>query len=218
MLQLTRAALVCPDAGALEAMRRSFDASNAILLPRFLDAELLGLVRQAVRDTPFSDRKDEGLAYEECMDHNNILGMLHLIMNDPRVFEAIRRVTRCPSVGSFAGRIYRMRAGVGHFDRWHSDMDGARLIGVSVNLTEGTFDGGQFELRPAGSHDTTWSVANVGPGDAILFRISETLQHRVSDVRGEVPKVALAGWFQARPDFLAVLKSGAESAETREVY
>src|SRR5882672_611397 len=138
MLQLTRAALLCTETSdALEAMRRSFDVSNAILLPRFLDTELLGLVRQAVRETPFSDRKDEGLAYEECMSHNNILGLLHLIMNDRRVFELIRGITDCSPIGSFAGRIYRMRAGAGHFDRWHSDMDGARLIGVSVNLTEG---------------------------------------------------------------------------------
>src|SRR5947207_1597287 len=150
MLQLTRAALVCTEPPeALETMRRSFDASHAIFLPRFLDADLLQEVRQAVHDAHFYDREDEGLAREQCMDANSVLGLLLLIMNDPPLFKMIRRITGCPPIGSFAGRVYLMQQAAGHYSHWHSDVGSARLIGVSVNLTEGEFTGGRFELRQA---------------------------------------------------------------------
>ena len=219
MLQLTRAAFVCTEPPEeLDALRRSFDASHAIRLPRFFDADLLEVVRQTVRHANFSDREDEGLAREQCMDHNSVLGMLFLILNDQRLFDVIRRITDCGPIGSFAGRVYLMRRGAGHYDRWHSDMDGARLIGMSVNLTEREFQGGRFELRQAGASETAWSMTNDGPGDAVFFRIADTLQHRVTEVTGEVPRIALAGWFQSQPDFLTVLKRGAETAERHEVY
>jgi hypothetical protein len=38
-------------------------------------------------------------------------------------------------------------------------------------------------------------VNNTGFGDAILFRISKDLEHRVTEVVGEVAKTAYAGWF-----------------------
>jgi len=218
MLQLTRAAFVCteqPD--ALDAMRRSFEAAHVIRLPRFVDPDLLELVRQTVRRAHFSHREDEGFAREACMEQNSTLGLLFLVMNDPKLFDVIRRITGCAPIGSFAGRIYLMRAGEAHH-RWHSDVDGTRLIGFSVNLTEHVFEGGRFELRHARATEPEWSVTNTGGGDAILFRIAGDLQHRVTDVEGDVPRIAFAGWFQSQPDFLAVLKHGTERAETHEVY
>jgi 2-oxoglutarate-Fe(II)-dependent oxygenase superfamily protein len=219
MLQLTRAAVVCTEPPeALETMRRSFDASHAMRLPRFLDADLLEQVRQAVRHAHFYDREDEGLAREQCMDGNSILGLLLLIMNDPALFDVIRRVTGCPPIGSFAGRVYLMQQGAGHYSHWHSDVGSGRLIGVSVNLTDGEFTGGRFELRQAGATEADWRVTNAGAGDAVLFRIADTLQHRVTEIQGDVPRVAFAGWFQSQPDFLAILKLGAETSEKHEVY
>jgi hypothetical protein len=219
MLQLTRAALVCTEPPeALETMRRSFDASHAIRLPRFLDADLLEEVRRAVRHAHFYDREDEGLARERCMDANSILGLLLLVMNDPALIDVIRRITGCPPIGSFAGRVYLMQRGAGHYSHWHSDVGSGRLIGVSVNLTDGEFTGGRFELRQADATEADWHATNAGAGDAVLFRIAETLQHRVTEVHGNVPRVTFAGWFQSQPDFLATLKLGAERAEKHEVY
>jgi hypothetical protein len=42
-------------------------------------------------------------------------------------------------------------------------------------------------------------VANTGLGDAMLFRISEHLVHRITPVEGDAPKTAFAGWFEAGP-------------------
>ena len=128
MLQLTRAAFVCTEPPeALDALRRSFEAAHVIRLPGFVDPELLELIRQTVRRAHFSEREDEGFAREACMDHNSTLGLLFLVMNDPKLFDVIRRITGCAPIGSFAGRIYLMRAGEAHH-RWHSDVEGSRLI------------------------------------------------------------------------------------------
>jgi hypothetical protein len=40
-------------------------------------------------------------------------------------------------------------------------------------------------------------IANTGWGDAMLFRTSKQLQHRVTDVVGNEPKTAFAGWFKS---------------------
>ena len=209
MLQLTRSALVCTETPeSLAEMRRCFDRSHALRLPGLFHAELLDFVQRSIRTARFADRADEGLTLERCMDPNPMLGMLYLIANDGRLFDVIRRMTGCGPIGSFIGRVYLRLAAAGHYDRWHSDINGVRLIGMSVNLTDGEFEGGRFELRQTGSDTLEWAVANTGPGDAILFRIAEGLQHRVTAVEGHVARVAFAGWFQSGPDLLSLLKAG----------
>jgi hypothetical protein len=44
-------------------------------------------------------------------------------------------------------------------------------------------------------------VHNNGLGDALLFRVSPELEHRVQGVEGDVPKTALAGWFVSGTTF-----------------
>jgi len=206
MLQVTRSAFVCTESAEhLAAMRRAFERDHAIQLPHLFDPELVALVQQHVREARFADRDDE-IAREACMEDNAILAMLYLITNDEQMFRAIRAITGCAPIGTFLGRVYRMHAAAGHRDQWHSDVTGNRLIGMSVNLTEGTFEGGVFELRNKDSEVPQWSIANTGAGDAILFQISDNLRHRVSPVEGIIPRVAYAGWFQSGPGFTALLE------------
>jgi hypothetical protein len=202
-------------------MRRSFDRAHVIRLPQFFAPDLLEFVRRSVREGTFVDRADEGLAREQCMEPNPALALLYLVANDAKLFDVVREISGCDHIGSFIGRVYLMRAGAGHYDRWHSDMDGSRLIGISVNLSEKPFAGGVFELRRAGSDVVTSRVANTGPGDAVLFRIADDLQHRVTPVEGDAARVAFAGWFQSGRDLLSTLRASAATASPvphHEVY
>jgi len=213
MLQLTRAAFVCtepPD--ALDAMRRRFDEHHAIALPRFLDADVLAYVQSCLRDATFTDRDDD-VAREACMADNTMLAMMSLISNDGRLFDIIRRITGCAPIGYFTGRVYALHADAGHYDRWHSDSSDDRRIGMSINLSEREFQGGVFQIRRAAAEAAHWSIANTGPGDAILFRISDDLRHRVTAVVGPAPRVAYAGWFQGGMDLLTFLKKSADRTE-----
>jgi hypothetical protein len=214
MLQLTRASLVCTESpDSLDTMRRDFDEHHAIRVPRFLHPDLLAYVQRSVRQASFSERDDHEIAREACMADNTMLAMLCLIMNDSRLFDVIRRITGCAPIGYFNGRVYAFHADAGHYDRWHSDVSDDRRIGMSINLSEGAFEGGVFELRRAAADSAEWCAANTGPGDAILFRISDDLRHRVTPVAGAVPRVAYAGWFQGGTDLLTFLKTHAQSAE-----
>lgn len=193
-------------------MRRGFDEHHAIHLPGFLHPDLLAFVQQSIRNASFYQRDDEDIAREACMADNAMLGMLCLIANDVRLFDLVRRLTGCAPIGYFSGRVYALRSAEGHFDRWHSDMGHDRHIGISVNLGEGTFQGGTFELRRVTSDVAEWSIANTVPGDAFLFRIGDNLRHRVTPVVGPMPRVAYAGWFQGGADMLRLLKESSESA------
>jgi hypothetical protein len=59
------------------------------------------------------------------------------------------------------------------------------------------FRGGTFELRNRSTLALLAQVNNTGFGDALLFRISADLEHRVTEVVDTVPKTACAGWFRA---------------------
>lgn len=61
-------------------------------------------------------------------------------------------------------------------------------------------------------------VRNTGFGDALLFRISENLVHRVQGVTGEHPKIAFAGWFVQGEDILpAIAKGGSQLPNSGEI-
>lgn len=214
MLQLTRSRLVCTETpDSLSAMQRTFGEQHALRLPRFLDPDLLAYVHQSIRVASFYQRDHEDIAREACMVDNPMLAMMCLIMNDTRLFDVIHTITGCTPIGYFSGRIYAFAADANHFDQWHSDTVDDRRIGISINLTEGLFEGGVFELRRADADASHWSIANTGPGDAILFRIADDLLHRVTPVVGPVPRVAYAGWFQGRGDLLTLLKKTAEATD-----
>ena len=85
-----------------------------------------------------------------------------------------------------------------HHISWHDDRnDKTRQVGFSMNLSTGVFRGGTFELRDCLTMKLLAEVNNTGFGDALLFRISRHLEHRVTPIIEGVPKTACAGWFHA---------------------
>jgi 2-oxoglutarate-Fe(II)-dependent oxygenase superfamily protein len=147
------------------------------------------------------------------MSDNALLALMRLIMNDSRLFGLIRRISGCGPITYFDGRVYAFHSGSNHYDRWHSDASDGRQIGISVNLSECEFQGGIFQLRRGAFDVVHWSIANTGPGDAILFRVRDDLFHRVTAVTGPVPRIVYAGWFQGGPDLLTILKRVGGSAK-----
>lgn len=103
--------------------------------------------------------------------------------------------------------MYRFIPNSGHHDTWHDDCSAGREVGMSINLSEKGYEGGIFELRERQSKRILLRMANTGLGDATLFRISSDLAHQVTEVTGETPKTAFAGWFQSgQPDLLGRLR------------
>jgi hypothetical protein len=188
--------------GDLEPLRREFARQHYVRLPQLIDARVRDLVATLIDQGEFVDRAHQGIGTELCLVPGIATATLQLLFNDPDLLDAISYIADCAHVGCFDGRVYRMSASAGHYDSWHSDAGEDRLVAVSVNFGRERYEGGVLEIRGAASPEPIEQVPNPAYGDAVMFRISPALRHRVSAVSGTVPRTAYAGWFKSTPDFL----------------
>jgi hypothetical protein len=185
-------------------LKTEFSERHCILLHQVLEPTLLSRLMKQLVDAPTRERvpgKSKGriIARELCVERNAVvLQAFTMLLNKPEIFRLIEDFTDSPPINSFLGRIYMMRPDSEHYDTWHSDYDGNRLIGLSMNLSSEPYSGGLFQIRERETELITGEIANIIPGDMHIFRISKKLQHRVTPVTGKVTKTAFAGWFQAQ--------------------
>lgn len=198
-LQLTQNGTVVTGSDRdLERLRQEFAERHCILLRQFLEPSLARSVYRALDDGEFEDRQNL-VKKELCLKPGRATAMLWFMANDPHLFDLIQQITGVPQLSAFVGRVYRMTSGAGHHRVWHNDLVGDRAVAMSLNLSTSVFRGGHFQIREEASGRMIHDVANVGMGDALLFRVARSLSHRNTDLEGEVVKTALAGWFLSRP-------------------
>ena len=125
-----------------------------------------------------------------------LVGAFDILLNQPRLFEAIAEFARIEDeMGAFVGRCYKRLPNEGHFDAWHDDANAIRKLGLSISLSPKPVQGGVFSIRSTRTREVLRRVPPRPLGDAHLFRLGRSLEHRVSPVRGTEPKYAFAGWF-----------------------
>jgi len=201
LAQIARDGLRVSSPEALGRAAADFQADHAVMLPRLIEPGLLAVIRRELEKADFYDRSHPGIGVELCLGSGPLAGALELVLNDPALFEVVRRIAGCGPIGCFEGRVYRLVPGAGHHDSWHTDSGQTRLLAMTVNLGTGEYRGGRLQIRDAATRRIVYETANVGEGDAVLFRISRALAHRVTPIEGTVAKTALAGWFRAEPDY-----------------
>lgn len=185
--------------------RDAFDRVHCLRLPRFVAPRLLEAVQANLSAAASSFVKYDGVGTETRLEFGKSAAALDLAMNDQRLFETLQALTGLGPIGYFGGRVYTMRAGAGGFG-WHSDNEGHRLIGFSVCLGAESFAGGQLQIADAETETPVCEIANTVAGDAVIFRISPDVVHRVLPVEGSVPKVAYSGWFRSEPTYQEFLR------------
>jgi hypothetical protein len=203
----------------LGALRAQFDRQHYLKLPELLGPELLDVLQTKVHQGEFYERvhEDIGSNKELCMASNSASAALLFLVNDKKLFQIIQAVTQCDQIGCFQGRVYRVNPGCGHHDSWHNDIGEHRLVGMSINLSREIYSGGMLQIRDHASGEIVCEATNDGIGDAVIFRLSHRLQHRITDVEGTASKTAFAGWFRAQPDFLTLLRQRSESGRDAPV-
>jgi hypothetical protein len=203
LARLTRLGISC-DATPSQILsaRAHFEQHNYLRLPGFLEPRLLRVVQRHLSNS-FFEKKYDKVGLELRLPKDPVPTVFRILMNDPKFFRLIRGVTGCGPIGCFAGRLYRLVARQGHAFVWHDDMVDDRKVAISINLSDAPYRGGTLEIRERSSavHD---SVPNLGFGDAVIFRVDESVEHRVTPVVGEVPKTAYSGWFCTRPRYTSV--------------
>ena len=188
----TRLAL---DDDTLTRLAAEFRARQCLQFPQFFSAELIGTLLRRIDDSAFEEKENEGVGIDQAMEKNAAFHALHLAMSDPQLLDAVERITGVTPLRSFAGRVYRMLPNTGHALDWHDDGEAHRLIAVTVNLTPTPFAGGVFQLRKKGTATLLREVHNTGLGDAVMFRVAPSLEHRVTALEGATVRTAVAGWF-----------------------
>jgi hypothetical protein len=197
--------------GQVAAWSREFQERCCVTVPKLLAPPLLSWIQQQLTSAPFEPRSHAGMASTElCLQDCTCLGLLAFLVNDPAMLRFVEQVSGRPALTRFMGRVYSRVPGV-HGDDWHDDIRPDRLVGMSINLSTGVYDGGVFEIRETASLRPRGAIANTGFGDAILFSIDDTLQHRVSPLSGTIAKTAYAGWFGAARDYNADLRHQADA-------
>ena len=97
---------------------------------------------------------------------------LELLLNSRAVLELIPRLTGCPPVACFTGRIFRRAPSESHVSRWHTDSnEDGRMVTLSINLSDTPYRGGTTLLRESATKRVVCELPNHGLGDAILFPI-----------------------------------------------
>lgn len=208
MLRLNRGGLCEGIADSeLLALRGQFEAEHHVHLRGFLAPEFLSWVLGGLRQGREAPKKHGAIGEELCVWDTPALDVLTFAVNDSQLFSIVSAITGCGSLGCFEGRVYRMHKEV-HHDSWHHDLVDDRKVAMSINLSEGPYEGGATEIR---EHATgrTWTAPNATPGDALLFRLDPALEHRVLSVTGDSPKTAYAGWFRGTPRFSDVVRGKA---------
>lgn len=196
----------------LARLRAHFEERQHLSLPGFLDPSLLDVLRGKLAATEFV-RIDREVGSELRPLDTAPYFALELLLNSRRVLELIPRLTGCPRLACFTGRIYRRAPGESHVNHWHTDVnEDGRAVTLSINLSDAAYRGGTTLVREAGTKRVVCELPNTGFGDAILFPIDPRFEHRVLDVEGDTPKTALAGWFNTRPDPRYLFTRGAAGA------
>jgi hypothetical protein len=198
------------------ALSHQFDQNHFLKLQDFFDRAITAQLMKHLQQATFVRREHPGIGVEECMEENSLDGLLHLALNDLKLFQKLEHLTGCATIGSFRGRMYRFMPDQDHYDSWHSDIapeDNSRVLALSINFNDAPYSGGALQIRECESEKIVAEVENSTCGDAVLFRLREDLEHRVTPVTGEVPRTVFAGWFKTTPNIVEYVANKIELLE-----
>ena len=182
---------------AIERARIRFEREHCLMLRGFLSPEFLELIQRVLAGLKFRPNVHAGFGRDLAPTSNNAAGAMVLMLNDPDLFRAIEAITGCGRLRILTGSVRRAVAG-GKALSWHDDTGEHRRVAITINLSAKAYRGGLLQIRERSSGRIVEEIANTGPGDAILFRVSPALEHRNTEIVGAVPKTAFSGWFQSR--------------------
>ena len=185
------------------ALRQEFAQRHCVVLEGFVAEGVLERVPRMLEAGRFhtfehTSKKGKVIAREVRLGRAERLPLMFFwLLNQPRLFDAIAELTGCgAAIRLFDVRCYKSVPGSGHFISWHNDggpHSTGRLLGLTVNLSPEPCGG--FQIRCRKTREVLRTVTGTRFGDANLFRIHESLEHRSLPVEGSAPRCVCGGWF-----------------------
>jgi SAM-dependent methyltransferase len=179
----------------LASLRAEFERRHCVLLPGFLDDQLLSRIQSYVDGAGFSVSQKPGIGTEHWMDRGEAVALLLMLINDPRLFGFVREITGCKPIGRFDGSIYRTMPGPESDEAWHGEIFGHGIIELSIDLSTRRCDGAALQTRDRQSGEILGVTGPTAPGDALLVRLAPSVQQRTTPVEGDCPRTVYAGRF-----------------------
>ena len=215
MIQLTARGPAIAKDDEWTALQSEFARRHYVVFKNFVDPFILARVPRWLETSRWFTREDVGKngvwGRELTMQDSEPLGggAFRLLLNQPRLFAAIAEFTgsETPIHSFILGRCFKALPGGEHFTSWHDDFsERDRLYGLSINLSPNPFVGGHFQIRRKEHRHILHTVTTSSFGDACLFRIHRSLEHRATTVRGVRPRYCYAGWFSGTYDYREVVR------------
>lgn len=184
----------------LKSLQKQWEKQRAVLLPKLIEPSLLKDIQKALRHGDFEPIKHDGVnATEKRLNRDGTVNLLEMLVSEPKLSSCIAKITGKKPIGYFQGRVYNISQS--DHDDWHHDAGYDYLMAVSINLSEKPYEGGSLQLRDAKTKKVYCDIQNIGPGDALIFDISKKLEHKITAVTGQHPKIAFAGWYCPKPHY-----------------
>ena len=207
MMQVTRSEVVVSSRDAIASLRDQFTRQHYVILPKFIEKNLLDYALQRLQTASFYTHIHGGEGEAEVAREQSVSGdepiarAFFLLLNRPDLFQMVQQITECPPIASFTGRFYVIEPNSDYHMDWHTDLGTGYLVGLSIHLTTEAYEGGVFQLRERSTQQILYEVGNVGFGSAHLFRLAKFLEHRVTPTVGNIPRMVYTGWFRAKPHY-----------------
>jgi hypothetical protein len=204
MIQLCQTEVLA-DPDTISASAEEFAATGCARLPGFLTPPILKPLLEWVDTARFAEQNEvssAGRVFGTTLlapETERAVFLLHFILNRPALFRVVEQIGGCPRLASFLGRLHRTTAGADQHIEWHHDAVQMRTLGICINLSTCPYSGGVFQVRDP-NLELCAEVGHATPGDAFLFRVSRSWEHRLTPVQSGFRTVGV-GWFRTAPDW-----------------
>lgn len=179
--------------------RDEFARNSCVFIPELIEKNFLKTFLPKIEKSIFNEKEEAGdykfgkVLFVPLTEPSVFI--LHVLLNDKVFFQALQQITHCPTIKDFVGRIHRSE-GKQHEINWHGDNSDNRLLAISLGLGMDRYEGAQFQLREKESKKMLAEYGQLEAGDAILFKISPELEHRLAPIEKGRRTVGV-GWFRS---------------------
>jgi hypothetical protein len=181
--------------------RARFAADAALRFDGVIAPDLLERLLASAAAADFVENPVLGLGQREIEAAQRVGASINLLLGRHAWLDWLEQATGLAPLRATAGRLVQTRANGTDGLTWHDDMDQQqRMLGLVVNLSGQSFDGGLFEMRHTGQNPPFHSVRHDRVGSILVFAVNPAIEHRVMPVTAGGPRRVFAGWVLALPE------------------